>query len=64
MVWASGDWIAVLRENGLEKRVLLVGWVALDTGEVYSTVLDEDNRINVNNSVEDLEEFVRYEQVK
>lgn len=59
-VLPATGWHAVLGDGA----VPLVAWVAMDDASMYGVAVGEDGRIDlVENNVEKLAGFVRYEQV-
>jgi hypothetical protein len=56
-------WKAVVEGEVGETAVPLVAWVAMDTGKMYGVAIGDDGRVDlVENDVEKLDGFVRYEQ--
>jgi len=56
----TGPWCALVDGD----EVPLVCWAVLDSGEVYGVVVGEDGKVDVNNSVEELDGFQTYRKEK
>jgi hypothetical protein len=63
-VLPATGWQAVIEDPADTRTIPLVVWVAEDTGRLYGVGLGEDGRIDlVENDVEKLDGFFRYEQI-